>query len=485
LGATVAILIVLVVTQLVTIFGFVMMERRHPAATLAWLFAIIFLPFLGVILYVLLGMTKLGIHERRASSIAKHVDKAIERVALTANLVDEEEPLIADYRTRALIRLGRSLSRTSASVGNDCQLLVNAAATYRAIIASINRATDHVHVQFYIIQPDQTGQNLRDRLVSRARSGIEVRVLYDAVGSMRLPRDFWAPLVEAGGEVAAFGPVPRALFRLRRRDRIDFRNHRKIVVVDGRVGFTGGINVGREYLGLNPDIGHWRDTHIELKGPAVLSLQKTFLEDWLRTTGKLLDDARYFPSPSDRSEGNSVVQIVDSGPDRTFSPIFHLYFSAMNMAQQRLWITSPYFVPDASIEETLVAAALRGVDVRILLPAKSDYPLISLAARSYYPKLLDAGVKIYEYGRGFVHAKTLVIDDWVGSVGSANMDIRSFHLNFEVNAFVFGSAFCRQLANNFVTDLRQSDLLSPESTSKLSYWKRLTRASARLLSPLL
>ena len=478
------------------IVAVLLVERRQPSATLAWIFAIVFLPVVGVVLYLLFGTL-------RARRIAEDAQRTAGRVReiLTHHGVHERlgEAREIDVRTRGFLALARRLSSTGASVGNGVEHLVNAAATYRSIIEAIETAEHHIHVQFYIIQPDAAGVALRDRLARRAGEGIEVRVLCDGLGSGKLPASFWTPLTDAGGEAFAFHPVRRwitALWTvLGRRDRVDFRNHRKIVIVDGRVGFTGGINVGREYLGLDPELGHWRDTHVRIEGPAVLSLQAAFLETWLATPGTAIDDRAYFPDPV--SGGHQLVQIVDSGPDRTWSPISHVFMHAYAQAQSRIWITSPYFVPSPEILQTLVSAALRGVDVRVLLPAYADHLLVHLAARSYYRGLLESGARIFHYEapgwrwrrrsnrRGFVHAKTLVVDSWVGTVGSANMDMRSFNLNFELNAFVIGDGFTNELARQFVADTDDAVEVTLETLDHLSVGARLMYQTARLLSPLL
>lgn len=375
------------------------------------------------------------------------------------------------------------MASTPASHGNEVTILFGAQETYRDMTEAIDAAEDHVHVEFYIFQADEVGYAIRDRLVRRAASGIDVRVLCDAIGSMGLPARFWKPLEDAGGKAAFFRPVIRLMPRLRRRDRVDLRNHRKVVVVDGRIGFTGGINVGREYLGLDPKIGHWRDTHIRIEGPAVLSLQETFLHDWFMTTGDDVDNARFFPSC--RSGGVDVVQVVDSGPDDFWSAMEIYHAQAISSAHHRVWITNPYFIPSRSLETALVAAGLRGIDTRLLLPAKSDNVIVSEASRSYYEELLSAGVRIFEYQRGFVHAKTMIVDDWMATVGSANMDMRSFHLNFELNAFVFSAGACKELGQHFTEDLAAATELTLGSVQSTRLARRLTQSSARLLSPLL
>jgi len=455
-------------------------ERRRPSATLAWLLAIVFLPFLGVVLYLVIGRMRASRIASRSARAADRIRPVLEkhsvRTALEAGAHPEIEP-----RTASLLSLGRRLATTPASHGNRAEILVDGAAAYQSMAEASAAATDHIHVEFYIIEPDEAGMALRDRLVARARDGVEVRVLTDAVGT-RLPFGFWDPLLEAGGRAAVFEPVISP-WRRRRHHRVDFRNHRKIVVVDGRVGFTGGINVGTEYLGRDPTLGRWRDTHVRLEGPAALSLQTTFAEDWYGATGELLDAARYFPAAPGKD--TAVVEVVDSGPDRNWSPISYVYSQAIALARERVWITSPYFVPGPHLEQTLIGAALRGVDVRLLLPGISDSWLVQQAGRSYYRRFLEAGVRIFEYERGFVHAKTMVVDSWVGTVGSANMDTRSFQLNFELNAFVYGDRFADELAGHYRADLQHAAEIDLEQARNVRYPTRLLRSVARLLSPLL
>jgi cardiolipin synthase len=473
-----------VIVHAIAILTVIATDRRNPSATLAWLMAVIFLPYVGVILYLLLGWTRARRIARGKVRVASRVAQVLEKYRVPERL-EATGDRVVDAQTQSLLSLGRGLASTPPSHGNRAEMLVDARAFYDEGITALNAANDHVHVEFYIIQPDETGEALRDQLAERARAGVEVRVLVDGIGSVKLPSGFWDPLVQAGGEAAIYRPVRRYLRFPRRRDRVDFRNHRKIVVVDGEVGFTGGINIGREYLGLDPSMGAWRDTHVRIAGPAVFGLQKTFAEDWLAATGKLLDDPRYFPDPRVEKEQGCVVQIIDSGPDRKWSPIAQIYAHSFALARSRLWITNPYFIPSLPIEDGLVSAALRGLDVRLLVPAKGDSLLVSLASRSYFPRLLEAGVRVFLYQRGFVHEKTMVVEWWVGTIGSANMDMRSFNLNFELNAFVFGERFVDGLAEQFLADLDQSTELTPAQEAQVPRTRRFARATARLLSPLL
>jgi cardiolipin synthase A/B len=473
----------LIVIHVSAIVMLLLAERRQPTATLAWLLALVFLPLVGVVLYLLIGATR-----QRVASRSQEAATRIDRVFASHDVLDRLQRSTRgdlDARTASLLKLGQRVSTTPPSHGNSATVLHNAAMTYRSMLEAIENATNHIHVEFYIIQPDRTGIALRDRLTEKARGGVEVRVLVDGLGSLGLPAGFWQPLQDAGGQAAVFRPVLRTLRRLSRRDRVDFRNHRKIVVTDGKVGFTGGINVGREYLGLDPEMGRWRDTHVRIAGPSVLALQRAFAEDWLTATGELIDDERFFPSQSEGDEGDCMVQIVDSGPDRPWSSMSYIYTQAIALARERLWITNPYFVPSPPIFEGLIAAALRGIDVRILLPKRSDSLLVSLAAASFFKELLEAGVRIFQYERGFIHAKTMLVDSWVGTIGSANLDMRSFNLNFELNAFVYGEAFVETLAEHFLADLENAVERDEAAESKVIVPVRLARAGARLLSPML
>lgn len=472
------------VAHVVVVLGFLLVDRRRPETTLAWLLTLAFLPGIGLVLYFVFGTPR---HRRRARRLAARtgrLDALLEPHGWPVRARGVTAAMLEDPRTQSMLKLGRNVDASWASTGNACELLLDGAATYGAIAAAIGAATHHVHVEFYIIRPDDTGRALRDLLVDRARAGVAVRVLCDGVGSSGLPRGFWAPLVAAGGRAAMFHPVS-LLSRLRRRDRIDFRNHRKIVVVDGVHGFAGGINVGREYLGLNPDVGHWRDTHVRISGPATLALQRTFAADWLVATGEAVDAAPYYPPAPPLVGHTALVQIVASGPAARWSAIHLLHDQAIALARERIWLTSPYFVPDDVLENALVGAALRGVDVRLLLPARSDAWLVRHASRSYFPDLLDAGVRIFEYGRGFLHAKTMVIDDWMATVGSANLDMRSFYLNFELNAFIYGRPFARELAAAYTRDIAAAREVTAAEIESIGYPRRLLESGARLLSPLL
>lgn len=473
--------IVLTFLHLGAIVSVLLFERRHPSATLAWLLTLIFLPLLGLVLYLMFGTTRAKRVAARYREAAGKLETLLSRHSVHERLRASGSGEMSE-RARSLLDLGRRLATTPASLGNDCEMLIDGAASRRSIRAAAEEAKDHIHLQFFIIHPDETAEQMRDYLVERAKAGIEVRVLMDGVGTKPSP-GFWRPLHEAGGRTGVFRPVWRFTSRLMRRDRIDFRNHRKVVVVDGKVGFTGGLNVGNVYFG--DDENHWRDTFIRIQGPAALSLQAAFVEDWWTATDELLDDPRYFPDPTGNDDGPYCVQIIDSGPDRRFSPIEYVFTQAFALARERIWLTSPYFVPNESVTSALIVAALRGVDVRLLVPARPDHRTVYLATCSYFRPLLEAGARILLYEKGFIHAKTIVVDSWVGTIGSANLDMRSFHLNFELNAFVYGDRFTQAMAAQFEKDVEGSRPYTLEDEDRVGYPLRLLRAGARLFSPLI
>lgn len=480
---TTLIVFLVVVIQIIILFGFVVVERREPHATLAWIFGVVFFPLLGGLLYLLIGVRRRVVRSRKSERVAQRMRDVYHRWQVARKARGEGTARLP-ARTKSLVDLGVGATGSYACPGNAVGLLVNGAHTYAAMRAAIEDARDHVHIEFYIIQPDETGRALRDLLVAKARNGIEVRVLCDGLGSYRLPDDFWEPLTAAGGRAAVFSPVRIApLFR--RRDHVNFRNHRKIVVVDGKVGLTGGINIGREYLGLDPDVGEWRDSHVRIEGPAVLGMQQTFLEDWLHSTEELLDDERYFPDPGASPPGDATVQVIGSGPDRPWAIIHQLHFLAVTHATRHVWLTTPYFVPDRVLQTALVTAALRGVDVRLLLPKRSDSRLVDWASRYYYDELIEAGVRIYEYDAGFLHAKTMVVDDWLATVGSSNLDIRSFQLNYEINAFAYDGTAAKALQEQFAADLVHAAEVPQSWSQDLTYPRRVLYALSGLLSPLL
>ncbi len=500
----------------VVVSVFVVLERRKPTATLALLLALVFLPVVGLVSYLVLSRSRVRRQRKRRS---RRPVLPIEQTAAMASLdvLPEAMPPVQ----RRLVRLAMSSAAAPLRRTQRVVLLDTAPAAFRAFERAIVGAQRCVHCQFYIWKDDDSGRAITAMLTERASAGVSVRVLIDHLGSLGLPDAHFAALREAGGQVELFDPLRLPVLRRR----INFRNHRKIMTIDGDIGFLGGLNIGDEYLGPED---RWRDLHVELDGDAVLGLDAIFLDDWLRTTGHVVDlggatrftgdafDARR-PVPSKRSlfgraepgeyaqraaavnpfarlderpmasEG-PLAQIIPSGPDTAVVGVIGAQFTAaISSAARRAWIATPYFVPDEPLMLALRTAALSGVDVRLLVPRPdhNDQRVVAWAARSYYDECLSSGVRIFEYTPGMLHAKYLIVDDAVCAIGSANMDVRSFHLNFEVTAMFYAAAVTRDLAAIYERDLENSVEVTPEQRASPSLPTRLAESMARVLSPLL
>jgi cardiolipin synthase A/B len=373
-----------------------------------------------------------------------------------------------------------NVSQSPFTLNNTTRILTNGGEAFRQMMLDLSEAKEHIHFQFYIIRNDTTGNQFKQVLIDKARQGVAVRVIYDGVGSVMLDRKYIAELREAGVEVVSFFPVILPFLN----NKLNYRNHRKIVVIDGKIGFVGGLNIGDEYLGKSTRFGFWRDSHMRVEGEAVYLLQNIFLKDWFFVTNENIEGPQYFP-PIRGTVGEELIQIASSGPDSDWESIWQMYFSIITTAQEKIYITSPYFIPDDSIMMALKTASLSGLDVRILLPSRPDHHTVFWASRSYFQELLDAGVRFYLYQPGFVHAKILLVDGVVASIGTANMDIRSFQHNFEVNAIIYNSNSVFKLEEDFINDLAESKELTLEEYSQRPWPHRISESVARLLSPLL
>lgn len=453
----------------------IMLQKRTPVATLGWILSLSALPYAGFIIYYFLGPQRLRKQriKRLRSRVRSHGPDDLALIAVRAH---DAPPSLRQLSALATASCGLPLSSALTA-----ELLSGGARTFDAIFAAIDAAQSHIHLEYYIYEPDRIGTQLRDRLVARARAGVQVRLLIDALGSKRVGRRFLAPLLEAGAHVALFHDS-----RIGRRLRpvINYRTHRKIVVCDGRVGFTGGVNItDEEDQRVRDDAYH--DVHLRLEGAAVRWLQTIFLEDWAYATGERPGAiGETLPDLLPEVEAGRIpVQIVSSGPDTPLEAIHRMHVSAIHSATQRCWLTTPYFVPTEAALMALTSAALRGVDVRLLVPRRSDSRIVSAAARSYYDELIAAGVKIWEYRERMLHSKTMVIDAHCAMVGTANFDNRSFALNFEVMAVVYGEALAASLVTQFEDDLRHASPV--RRRHKRPFRARLGEAGARLLSPLL
>jgi cardiolipin synthase len=361
--------------------------------------------------------------------------------------------------------------------GNRVDLLVDGDATFGSIFEGIDSAESYVLFQFFIVKDDEIGRAVQERLIRKAREGVRVYFLYDEVGSHDLPRSYTEELRAAGVEVYDFhtrkGP--------RNRFQVNFRNHRKVVVVDGSVAWIGGHNVGDEYLGRDPKFGHWRDTHMRIQGPAALAAQLSFLEDWHWATGAVLD-LSWTPQPA--PAGDMAVLVIPSGPADELETANLMFVHAINSARERIWIASPYFVPDHSVVTALQLAGLRGVDVRILIPENPDHLLVYLTAFAYFREASATGVKFYRYTEGFLHQKVMLIDEVAAAVGTANFDNRSFRLNFEITGVVADSAFAGEVEEMFEEDFRRARLVEGDELAERPFWFRLAVRLAALTAPI-
>lgn len=467
-----------ITTILVSIL--VILDNRNPSRTVAWLMALYFLPVAGMFLYLYIGQN----HKKKKTFIKKRKQdyEVVHRLLYhQIDFTDYGGFLIKNFSdTRGKVApLLLNNSEAPITVNNEATVLINGYETFREMLKSINQAKQHIHMEYFIIKDSDIGRRFQRALIRKAKEGLEVRVIYDAVGCWRLKEDFFAPLREAGVKVRPFLPVTLPFFG----SRLNYRNHRKILVVDGKVGFVGGLNIGDEYLGKNKKLGFWRDTHLKLQGEAVYLLQVIFLRDWYFVSREELEGKAYFPKQG--FCGDKMIQVTSSGPDSYWESIHQAYFSAITAARKSVFITTPYLVPDESILMALKTVALRGVDVRLLLPSKPDHRTVFLASKAHFTELLEAGVKIYQYQKGFVHSKVFIVDDNFSSIGTANLDIRSFNLNFEVNAFIYDEEIAKVLKKNFYLDLLQSKQIILEEYSMRPIHHRFIESIAKLFSPIL
>ena len=462
----------------------VFFERRNPASTWAWMFVLFFIPVLGFFIYLVFGRnsSKQKVFEEKTANdkktLFKYVDddeELAERVVMQAFSNDgiglgKEYKYLYDFATLN-INSGSWLTYY-----NKMEHFTDGVQKFDSLISDIENAKHFVHLEYYIFRGDELGKRIIDALADKAAEGVEVRVLYDYMGNRTLPKNFFKRLTDAGGQAAAF-PVPPFL-------RINCRNHRKIAVIDGVVGYVGGFNIGMEYLGMVKRFGFWRDTHVRFEGEVVAQLQIRFLMDWNYSSNDRIEKNSYY-FPKYKCKEYLPAQIVCSGPDTQWRNVKNSYFKMINEAEKTILIETPYFSPDDGILEALRVAALSDIDVRIIIPAHPDHPFVYWASMSYLGELLEAGVKCYQYETGFIHSKTVYIDGIVATVGTANMDIRSFGLNFEVNAFIYDPKTVRMLEEDFYNDLKECTEITKEWYYARSRSFRFKEALSRLVSPML
>ncbi len=455
-------------------------DRRDPVKSLAWILVVGLIPVLGIVLYVLFG------HDHRKEKIfnlkeIRDLDQLVklsdEQLHRINNLPDDAPEAIADNRD--IITLLLNNNKSVLTLNNRVRILRGGRDTFGAIYTALKAAKESIHLEYYIFEDDRVGKKILKILADKAKQGVEVRLIYDDVGSWSLTPKFNHRLRKAGIMVYPFMPVVFPWLT----SRINYRNHRKIIVVDGKVGFTGGINVAERYLRGN-HLGPWKDTHMMIEGEAVNMLQAIFITDWYFVSKKqLLNDRKYFPRSEIKEE--CPVQIASSGPDSDWASIMQAFFAAITKAKKYIHITSPYFLPNQAILTALKVAALSGIDVSVIIPSRSDSKIVYWATRSYIPELMEAGIKVHLYQRGFNHSKVFIIDGKFGSVGTANMDIRSFEDNFELSALIYDQKIAMQLEEYFQKDIQHSRLITQKMLDQKPWQHNVYESLSRLLSPLL
>jgi len=449
------------------------MTARTAQGAVAWSVSLVSFPFLAVPAYLVLGRSKFAGRAEAFNARRAEIDE------LLAGFKRNLEPWTVDPgEAPSWNRAVRQLSEMDFVGGNSVDLLIDGDATFDSILDGIARAEQYVLFQFYMIHDDGLGRRVKAALIERAQAGVRVIVLYDEVGSKGLPESYVEELRAAGCEVSSFNPTQG----WRNRFQLNFRNHRKMVVVDGRTAWVGGHNVGDEYLGLDPDFSPWRDTHVRIVGPAALQVQIVILADWYWATREI-PELNW--SPQAAADSDQKVMILATEPTRLLETASLSFVSALSAAQDRIWLSSPYFVPDDAVMKALKLAALRGVDVRIITTGKGDSLPVFLAAFHYIHELRGLQIKFYAHKPGFLHEKVMLIDDRVSTVGTHNFDNRSFRLNFEVSALIVDEAFAREMQTMFETDFEKAVPIDPDVWDERPIWWRAGVQLSRLASPVL
>ncbi|MGY0412780.1 cardiolipin synthase [Staphylococcus sp. mip270_02] len=476
------ILITAFILNLIFAFTIIFMERRSAGSVWAWLLVLVLIPILGFIIYLFIGRQIQRDHifsldEDDKIGIEMIVSEQLE--ALKNDDFSKGNHQIVKFKDMVQMLLYNNAAFLTTD--NEIKIFTDGKEKFDSLLKDIDEATDYIHIQYYIFRNDSLGELILNALEQKLEQGVEVKMLYDDMGSRGLSLKDFKSFRKNGGQVEAFFPSKLPLINLR----MNNRNHRKIVIIDGHIGYVGGFNVGEEYLGKKKKFGYWRDTHLRIVGDAVNALQLRFMLDWnsQATRDNLKYADRYFPDVD--SGGTIGVQIASSGPDEAWEQIKYGYLKMIASAKQSIHIQSPYFIPDQSFLDAIKIAALGGVDVSIMIPNKPDHPFVYWATYNNVASLLDAGVNIFHYNNGFLHSKTLVIDDEVASVGTTNMDHRSFTLNFEINAFIYDTHIAKELRFAFEKDLEVSYRLTKEIYEQRSLWIKFKEGISRLLSPIL
>lgn len=468
--------ILLVIYLAITIGGIVavLMDNKQPEKTMAWILVLCFMPIVGIIFYLFFGQ-----NTRKEKVISERsVDLLMKRSMLE---FAEQENLHIPRRNRPLMKLFTNQNWALPFKDNEVSIFTDGYEFVSTLLYNIGQAQDHIHLDTYIIEDDPLGNLVADALIDKARQGVEVRLLYDDVGCWRVKDRFFNRMKAAGIQVYAFMPVRFPAFT----GKVNYRNHRKLCVIDGKVGFIGGMNIALRYV-KGTARQTWRDTHLCIRGGAVYAIQRAFLVDWYFVSRTLVTDRRYYPPVDKTIDNNCLTQIVTSSPVSPWPDIMQGYVRVLLQAHRYVYMESPYFLPTEPVLFAMRTAALSGVDVRLIVPRHGDAKLVEWASRSYLMEVIEAGVKVYLYEPGFNHSKILVSDDNLSSCGSTNIDFRSFENNFEANAFFFNEGMALRLKKVFLADQAQSTLVDDVSYFiKRPFLQRLLESLVRLLSPLL
>jgi cardiolipin synthase A/B len=447
------------------------LRARTPQGTVAWIVGLITMPFFVVPLFVFFGRSKFYGYTSKRKTFDEKVDQKMHQ--LEYKTIENESN---DHHLQSLLDTLRPLCRPAFTDENKVTLLIDAECTYASMLQAIEQAEKYIIFQFYTFRADAIGNKFSKILIRKAREGIKVNVLYDEIGS-DLPKEFISELTAAGVEVSHFNSLTG-----KGKLQINFRNHRKILIIDGNVAYVGGLNIGDEYLGRWKSMGPWRDTHLRLEGPSVVACQLVHAKDWYWCTQKELELDWKIKSPG---TGNAKVMVLPSGPADARQKCLLSHVAMINAAQKRLWIANPYFVPPESLMDAILLASLRGVDVRVILPSYCDSWFVMAASKVYIPRLMQHGVKVFRYNAGFSHQKVILIDDMFASVGSANFDFRSMFINFEVTIIVQQAEFQQQIVDMLLADFAQSEQVSCEEFEQMSLWDKILTKGANLLAPVL
>ena len=460
----------------------VIYETRSATKTMAYLLLILFIPIGGIVFYILFGINfwKTKLYSRKSMDDEKMLNSLKKEMEIYMRETISPLDLSADNNRELAVMLEKEL-RSPLTRRNKVKLLLNGEEKFPEVLEALRNAKHHIHIEYYIYEQDEIGEQIEELLILKANEGVEVRFIYDDFGSPNIKKKIEERMRRAGIQIYPFQKVHFYLLA----NRLNYRNHRKIIVIDGETGFTGGINVCDKYINNGSQKLFWRDTHLRIEGPGVFYLQYLFLTDWNFCSGKVLTPEKLHFSVPAHCKDDCFLQVAASGPDSTQPSILFSLLQAIYLARKEILITTPYFIPGDSILQALRIAALSGLSVKLLVPGVADSRLVNAASKSYYEDLLCAGVDIYMYQKGFVHAKTLVADGILSIIGTANMDLRSFELNFEVNVMLYDRKFSEQLRTVFFKDLEDAEKIDRDAWCQRPAYKQLPERIARLFSHVL